>query len=356
MTQSGILTFHNTPNYGATLQCYALSSALKAKGCNVEIINYCPPHPLLQYAKSLFLGKRRGFANVTRIRRFRDFVQTRLKLSGPAIYARGGLAPLARRYDVAFTGSDEVWKVDRMRPLDPTYYLDFCDAARTRICSYAASASTVTDLREYRQTCSPLLSRFHAHAVRDPNTADMVRDLTGTEPTQVVDPTFLWDFTAEPSVRPHARPYIAVYSWFGRKAMEPIRALARERNLDVVCVGCRHPDADVNALGIGPAEWLDYLRHSELVVTDFFHGIVFTLLFKRRLFAHVDPGKRMKLTHMLGLVGHEHLLHSDTQALARVGWDGCAVDHDLVQNRLAPLRSHSMEFIDRQLAAVRNRP
>ena len=39
MKKVGILTFHDEPNYGAFLQTYALSEAVKKMGFDVEIID-----------------------------------------------------------------------------------------------------------------------------------------------------------------------------------------------------------------------------------------------------------------------------------------------------------------------------
>jgi hypothetical protein len=38
----GIITFHRAHNYGAVLQCYALSQVLKHMGNDVEVIDYYP--------------------------------------------------------------------------------------------------------------------------------------------------------------------------------------------------------------------------------------------------------------------------------------------------------------------------
>ena len=36
----GLLTYHDTTNYGATLQCYALAKAITGLGYECEIIDY----------------------------------------------------------------------------------------------------------------------------------------------------------------------------------------------------------------------------------------------------------------------------------------------------------------------------
>ena len=39
-----IITFHDTANFGATLQCAALNRFLAQKGHEVEVINYLPQY------------------------------------------------------------------------------------------------------------------------------------------------------------------------------------------------------------------------------------------------------------------------------------------------------------------------
>jgi hypothetical protein len=301
-----------------------------------------------------FLGRRRGFANLQRIRLFHSFVRDHLKMSGGPIFQRSGLKALASRYRVIFVGSDEVWKVDHMRKLDPSFYLDFCDTGHTRLAGYAASASTVTDLRDHAAVVRPLLARFEGLGVRDPYTARMVRDLTGREPVEVLDPTFLWDFQKEDLPPLHPRPYLAVYSWLSAADMQIVRDVATKAGLDVVCVGCRHPMADRSYLGTGPLEWLRLIKHSALVLTDFFHGLVFSMLFERPFYAHVDQAKRLKLEHILGLAGLGDRLFPDLQEFKRSGIEACGVDYMAVAPRFAAGVEHSKAYVRTQLAACAN--
>jgi hypothetical protein len=345
----GILTFHSTPNYGATLQCYALKGFLVGRGVDVEIINYVPVPASLAYLRLLSVGRERGLANVRRVHAFRRFVKQRLKLSGAPMVKREQLARLGKRYDVAFTGSDEVWKVNAMRPFDPSFYLDFCDPGVTRICSYAASASSLTDLRRF-PAVGPLLARFSGLSVRDASTAAMVKDLSGREPQLVLDPTLLYEGWAAEDLKPlHERPYIAVYAWMNRDRMAPIREFAEANGLDVVCVGCRHPDADRNYLGAGPVEWLRLIKHSALVVTNFFHGVVFALIFGRPLFTYVDQNKRLKLSSALALANLADRLYASPTDLPKVGFEGCRYDANDVHEHFRAARVESVRYMDDQL-------
>jgi hypothetical protein len=333
----GVITFHDTPNYGGTLQCYATSAYLSSRGAEVEVINYNPPHTSLQYIKNLFLGRQRSFDNVRRVQRFFAFGKERLRYSGGYTPLRSGLRALARRYDLAITGSDEVWKIDHMRRFDPSYYLDFCEPESTRIVSYAASASMVTDLITQADKVGPLLERFDAISVRDPETRDQVAVITGREPEMVVDPTLLWDWEQEILPPLVESGYVAVYSYLTDPEMDTVRSVAHAKGFKVVCFGCRHSQADINLAWIGPEEWLRVIKHADLVVTNFFHGAVFALLFGRPLFAHVNPAKRLKLERIMMLAGLDGRLHSTVNELANIGIDACAYDRTKVEALFAPM-------------------
>lgn len=349
----GIITFHNTPNYGATLQCYALSSFIRSHGVDVEVVNYMPPHNLIQYFKTLYLGRRRSIGNIRRIQRFYEFVRHNIKTSGAPVFSRDGLRALSDRYDLAFTGSDEVWKVDHMRKLDGSFYLDFCNPAKTRIASYAASASTVTDLRRYAESVKPLLTRFDAIAVRDPSTAAMVEDLTGRVPVSVVDPTLIYDFDNENLPPLREKPYVALYSWLEPAAFAPVRDFAKRNGLEVVSVGCINPGSDANLIDIGPREWMQLFKNSSVVVTDFFHGIVFSMIFRRPFYAHVDEKKRMKLANMLALAGLDGFLHEDTSSLSGKDLSSLTPDWSHVATHLAPHILRSRQYVEEQIDRAR---
>lgn len=348
----GILTFHNTPNYGATLQCFALTTYLRSLDADVEVVNYQPIHALVQYAKSLFGGKRRSWKNIQRVARFAGFVRQHLPSSGAPMFSRSSLSRVSRRYSLVLTGSDEVWKVDHMRPLDPSFYLDWCDKSTTRSASYAASASTVTDLRSFSQTVKPLLERLDAIAVRDPETLAQVVDLTGRQPTHVVDPTMLIDWSGLDLKPMYPRPYVAVYSWMSKAEFSAVRRFAERERLDVVCVGCKHPDADASLIGIGPHEWLRLIRHASIVVTNFFHGVVFAMLFQRPFFAYVDPAKRMKLHRVLELAGIPQALQEQVEVLDRLNLAALTFDPEQIRVHLRPHIDRSQGYLRDQMKMI----
>ena len=350
----GILTFHTTANFGATLQCYALYRHLSAGGHEVEVVNYAPPGVFDFYRKDLFQGPGHSWRNIGRVLRFYFFVRRKLRLSGPAVANAEGLRTQAGRHDLLVVGSDEVWKVEPpLRPLDPAYYLDFADPARTRLISYAASSSTRTDLRQVASVAKPLLERFHALSVRDRHTGEMVAALGLERPVEVLDPTFLWDFEEE-SRRPLIKgDYLALYGCLDRKQTAEIRALADRLGLRLVSVGARNRRADRNVLDIGPLEWMRVLRHARYIVTDYFHGAAFAMHFRVPFAVFANPWKRIKVASLLDLAGLGHRLFPDVASLAASPDAVSPIDFAAVEEKLAPQRRTSREFLREQAAAVR---
>lgn len=353
---AAILTFHNTPNYGATLQCYALSEFLKSSGLQVEVINYTPLHSIAQYIKSLFFGKRRSFHNIKRVFLFYRFVKHRFVLSGNPIIRSGALLSLREKnYDIAFVGSDEVWKVDHMRNFDTSYYFDFLDSKVTKLVAYAATASMVTDLRTYRDKLVGLLQQFSGIGVRDRWTYEMIEGMIPVPPVEVLDPTLIHDFS-NIDLPPHpdliGKRYVAVYSWLDGFEMDSVRAFAERNGLMVVCVGCRHSRADLNLIGVGPNEWMSLIKNSSAVVTDFFHGVLFSIIFKRPFFAHVDQKKKIKLQQALNWAGLSGFLHDNVSDIKEMYLAEIEPDWSVVSEKLAPLISNSQLFIREQIGKL----
>lgn len=353
----GILTFHTTSNFGATLQCYALFRHLKSDGHEVEVVNYAPPGVRDYYRHDLFRNRGRSWRNIGRVLRFWFFNRSRLRLSGPAMRRPEELAGLAARYDLLLVGSDEVWKVEPpLRPLDASFYLDFADRERTRLVSYAASASTKTDLRAVAAVAGPLLRRFHALSVRDPNTGAMVAELLGGRaPLEVLDPTYLWDFLPETERPLVSGEYLALYGWLEREQWGPMREFASRLGLSVVSVGMRSKRADRSVMDVGPSEWMRVLRHARYIVTDFFHGAAFAIHFRVPFAVFSNPWKRVKLGHLLAQAGLSDREFPDMAAIAASPRAAEPPDFAEVERRIAPLRKRSISFLREQAEAARGR-
>ena len=345
----GVITFHNYDNYGAILQSYALQKRLHELGTYPEIIDYrCDyisnPFRLVNLKKKgLFnyiygvIGHICYLPRRFRCNRFRKL----MRYSEPV--SQGNMQPVADKYDIYIAGSDQVWDY-KLTNFDQTYFLDFVKEGKKK-CSYAASIGENLPPADYQADYQKLLSDFDEILVREDYGADIVEKLTEKRPEVVCDPTLLltadeWDKLL---VEPHyKKKYILVYQLgINREIVEFARRLHKKTRLPIVYI----PFPLVGLLkcrckiAIGPAEWMGLFKNAEYVISDSFHGIVYSLLFNRKFFAKVD-GDHMnrRVQQLLSMVNLSHRTMNDVSDEALIQ----EIDFTYANEKLAEFREHSL--------------
>src|SRR5690606_24099951 len=117
-------------------------------------------------------------------------------------------------------------------------------------------------------------------SVRDDNACHLVEQVTGTRPVKVLDPTLLVDWEQDEQAVGLDRYLLVYLHRLDRFRQQEIAAFARRRGLRVVVACYYAPWADLN-LPVGPFEFLDLARRADCVVTDRFHGILFSVVYGR---------------------------------------------------------------------------
>ena len=305
----GVITFHNYDNYGAILQSYGLQKKLKELGVTPEIIDYrCDyisnPFRLVNLKKKGFFNYIYGaIGHICYIPRRRKCNQFRklMKYSEPV--KNHNFKSVEDKYDIYLAGSDQVWDY-KLTNFDKAYMLDFVKKGKKKY-SYAASIGEHVPPDEYIKEYSRLLKDFDEIFVREDYGADIVEELTGKRPLCTCDPTLLltkeeWEeLLVEPKQK---EPYILVYQLgINKEIIDFVKRLKKESGCKVVYV----PFPLVGVLKcslkitIGPAEWMGLFKNAEYVVTDSFHGVVFSLLFNKKFFAMTNGHHRNKRVEQL---------------------------------------------------------
>ena len=144
MKKIGTITFHNSINYGAILQTYALQKCLTDLGYDSEVIDYRNSYLI----KNMSLCRRivhyawheifkRILAGETRRKKTIKFLNKHIRISKNTYHNASQLHETPPIYDVYITGSDQVWNPN-IRGADCSYFLTFAPAEKLRI-SYAPS-------------------------------------------------------------------------------------------------------------------------------------------------------------------------------------------------------------------------
>ena len=276
----GILTYHCTTNYGATLQAYALLTAIKLQGWkDVEIINYQPLSMLKAYFirpiqpinKTLQINTQ-VFVNLKKCLNMRRFVLDNLPLSRKRTYKKANLKKHYQHYDLVICGSDQIWRIETSKIFSSTFFLGFIDnKTGCRKMSYAASFSDTNSLGKHQETVSNLLKSFDKILVRDSNSLQLVEKECNLPAVKVVDPTFLIDYDGLLVLPKLKDKYLLIYNQKDFTSLEEnfITSTAKNRGLVIVSIGQINKIADLNIVEADPKEWLGYFKASSYIAILF---------------------------------------------------------------------------------------
>jgi len=351
----GVITFFNYCNFGAALQCYGLSEALKKQGHEVEYIDYtCPfighPFRLSNIRKRGLFGYIYQVAgNIFYFPRRKKFAEFRKRIPHTAPVTPKNLSEYADCYDRYITGSDQVWNV-KLTDFDPAYFLDFVKDNKKKT-SYAASFGGKEIRNDRRNLYRHYLSGFDRISVRESYGAEIVKKLTGKEAEVTLDPTLLleredWEKVTAPAKR--KKPYILVYQLgFSGDVIQTAKRIKKETGLSVIYVpfplGGFVPGK--YTLSLGPSEWLALFRDASYVVTDSYHGIIFSLVFEKKFLVVADGQHRnqrvISLLERLGIrnrVVGENMAPMDQE-----------IDYKKVKAILEKDRQASLEWIQENI-------
>ncbi len=339
MKKIGTITFHFATNYGAVLQAFALCEHLKKSGYDAEIIDYVPT--LTMVVSKLEKLKARDFAFFKKEKNIKRFRKNELQFSRRYRSARA-LMRAKMSYDAVICGSDQIWNhsftVHPRFGTNLSYFLPFAGDAK-RI-SYAASFGSNSLPENMKTAIMPCLSKFEKLSVRENTGKDILSDL-GFDSTLVADPTLLlcaadYSRLLENKKLPEPKKVFSYILHKNQKSAEKISALACEH------FGQASP-ATEGTMGI--YEWLASIRDSDFVVTNSFHGTVFSLLFHTPFITVPVEGSGMndRIKTLLGAVGLEDRIADSAGAAS--GILSQDINWDEVDKKIEALRELSIEFL-----------
>lgn len=343
----GVLTFHRSYNYGATLQMYALQKCIKELSPSTEItvIDY--------YGRAVNKGKKNGLKSFVshilrklikqlRIHRFNQFIKRNIAVS-VKVYTDENFHDLATDYDVLVVGSDQIWNT-KLTNEDMHYFFDGIETVPKY--SYAASIGLYDYPEEIKSYISQNLSTFREISVREKSGKSLIDKMCGSECCRVdVDPTLLLDASQWQCLcrKKRSRRYVFVYTVvFSKQILEEASQFAKERNLEVIYVGQYHKTPGVKYI-LYPhiEELLSLFYYADYVFVNSFHGTVFSILFHKQFYSKLElqDGRNSRITNLLSMTGLDSRTNL-TEMCNNINWDS-------VDQILQLQQKESIEYINR---------
>lgn len=298
-----IITLYDNMNFGNRLQNYAVQRYLENLGFSCvmspslkwldrnepALINLCRrmAHSMIQLLPDK-IGKLREIKERRERWNYMDtFTKEYIHMDIGINGRRRMSQEVKKQYDYFTTGSDQVWNCWRYDIPELNYFfLTFAD--RSQRITFAPSFGVSEIPKILRKTYKRGIFGFDRLSVREERGKEIIRELTGKEATVLLDPTMLIDTSEWMKIlkRPaqyrdsmHEK-YILLYSLgqMPKDVKENAYRLGSEMGMETIDLMDSRGNYYTHTR---PDEFLYWIYHAKLVVTDSFHGSIFSILFGR---------------------------------------------------------------------------
>lgn len=373
----GILTQPLRTNYGGLLQAYALQKVLKNMGHEVLTVDIVGPKQSMyrlfrrvigRTIKKYILGSKEiSVLPSTEINEKKIisqntdcFISDNISLTKKIESVHNTHHLTDYNFDAYVVGSDQVWRPIYSLGLE-TYFLDFlADSDSIKRIAYAASFGTDQWELSPEQTteCGPLLRKFDAVSVREASGIDMVKQFFKCDAHLVLDPTLLLevrDYISLVKDTPKNGDSLMMYVLDESKLCTSIvKDVAKEHKLEVNTImpkifvkgeqeiqDCIYPSVE---------EWIKGFMNASFVVTDSFHGTVFSILFNKPFITIGNEARGLsRFSSLLNLLGLEDRLVSQS-SVSYSQLLHIPIDYSKVNSKLDNLRKESLSFLINNLS------
>ena len=347
----GIMTWHYGANHGAILQAYALKKVIEDMGHETVLLpfernmEHYVPRVISRDEKRLkysIKGIERKLFHDKKKRIFKSFKNAYFK-----VVEKG--TPV----DAVCLGSDEVFDIST------GYTPDMFGEGYENVFAYAPTfaRTNLEDISERKlmKHISERLDNINDLSARDDNTKNIILELTGRDVEIVLDPTLLYGFDKEKDFSSKysdkwPNGYIVLYSYLynfnSKEEIKSVKDFAKANKLPVISLGYYHSWCD-ECINADPMEFLGIMNNASYVVTDTFHGTVFSILFNRQFCCFFKDYNVNKMSFLLNQFGLYRRRCNTVDELADKL--SVSIDYSDINLRLVQMREKSKSYLQRAL-------
>lgn len=371
MKKAIILTLPLHTNYGGILQTHALQTILEGLGYEVAVAKekieqrkplwqkiiawtYLPVkiHQIIYQKRNRFENQKRNHIR----KNLSSFIDTHINIVPFFGDMDTPSKKTIQKYDAFLVGSDQIWRKDYVDVR--TYFLEFLKKYPNKIkVSYAASfgRDNLDDWTDKElNTCEQLLSSFDGVSVREDKGVEICKRYLHKEAELVLDPTMLLTTDhyrnmtmGEQTAHQGIFCYILDMTDEKRQIVE---YLSSELQLKPFYF---YSSQDINnhtGEEILPSveSWINELSNADFVITDSYHGTVFSILFNKQ-FISISNFKRGQ-SRFLSLLNTFHITNRLINSIKEVEeMDLSSIDYRSVNEILIKERRKSIDFLKKHL-------
>lgn len=346
-----IVTVYNSINSGSFWQAYILGEYLKKKGIEVYYLKRNKKGTSLSFKRKIrrALGslKKGGFNSFFKtILTYKDFSKMEKSFNLIDINHLEDI-------DCFILGSDTIWNFDTKYFLNNIkIYSGYVLPENKQIISYAASfANTSIDKVKSIDNIQNLFKNINVIGVRDNYSGSVIKNVFNRKYEVVCDPTMLFekkDYENYINLTFEKSNYIILYL-FNKMTNEQLKSLleyAKQHNKKIIEFNTSS-HKNISKIRNNPFNLLNYFYYADLVITDTFHGTMFSVNLEKQFYV-INRGKN-KVNEFLSDVNLDNRLVNDNYT-----FDDCNNEFIDYKNnkKIHDFREKSKKFIDNYIENI----
>ena len=365
----GIMSMQRIINYGSFLQAYGLKKTLESMGHEVCFVDYHVGQPVVEDNSEKTTNNKATrilrvlFDSEYRKKRNRDIRHNKAFGLYYDQFQKNWLPMLGitdkRSYntavDVLVIGSDEVFNCTQSnKKVGYSLELFGVDNNAKKVITYAASfgSTTFDKLKSHKidKEIALCLKQIDAISVRDDNSKSIVEELIGVKASKNIDPVLVYDFEKEAKDDAvDLTDYIIVYAYSGRISAEEAKAIqkfAHKHGKKTLSIGVMQAFTDEYRC-VDPFTMLAYFKNADFVVTDTFHGTVFSIKYQIPFATLIRDSNSEKLGDLLETFKSRNRAVEDISDLENIYLAG--IDKEFLLKSIDDRQHEALEYLSNSI-------
>lgn len=358
MKKVGVMTWFSHNNYGSVLQAFALKKIIEKNGYDVEFINYKPKvrkktifdmkpsYYYNQILNKIYLKQHaEKFLSINDI--YESFRHENFKISNKCDGYKD-LVKVCDKYQFVVCGSDQIWSPN---VFDTNYFLPFLEPNKK--IAYAPSIGVSNISNEFiLKKIKALVSDFKNISFREESA---IKLLSCQKAKCVLDPTLLltqddWIDTLKLKKYNNNKYILCYFLSDNNKFNKIAKKLAQITGLNVKYIPVNkntlYKDKDIS-WKTGPKEFVELIYNASYVLTDSFHGVLFSIIFNKEFnvferFQNTDLESQN--SRIYNILNKMHLNSRLISCFNQININE-QIDYIEVNDKLEKYRKESLEYL-----------
>lgn len=377
MKNIGLITFHESDNYGTCLQAFALQTIIESLDYDCNIINY-KRHNIINNSKSEKNSIKKiiatyGIRNLFRIKKiknhsaekkeaFSKFRKTYFHYTENIYYSVNDLKKIENYYDAFVCGSDMIWTLDRIDEVD-VFFMNFIKK-KPKI-AYAPSFGSSTINLKVNSDILEMLNKFNSLSCREKSGVEFINNNCINKANFVCDPTLLipkdkwfemFNFKNKTENKVVSYLFEGTPTW----AKNIFNKLEEESAIEYIPmtvseIGIMLSKNKIEA--IGPEEFVKNIASAKMVITNSYHGLLFSIIFEKQ-FIVLRRDKSGKWGHfeerMRGILKYLGLENRIIEVESDYNKIKSEINYKLINDKIEKLRNSSLKYLKESLECIEN--